>query len=219
MATDYTNITLGVACKAVQAYNAGDYAGGLKNPDLDRRALALFADGLATSADAVQEQVRFIGVDYGGAAGFKAAYSLVPAIAADIWAVRERYQSQVSTAAPIMQAPHPLELIEALYSPFIKEIHGKRNWLVWATKFWHFLNSSAFPVLDSRVDDFFRTRGRSQSAEKYRFVSARFRDFASAHQDWLPALRKVDGGLAWSDNKLWDKMCYGIADLDSNEQR
>lgn len=215
MGIDFENITLAVARQAVQAYNAGLYGGGIKNPDLDQRARALFAHGLATSREGIHEQVRFIGVDYGGAAGFKAAYSLVPAIAADIFAVRDRYVAAATSAPSLKQAPVQIQIVKDLYAPFVKELHGKRNWLVWATKFWHFLNPDAFPVLDSRVDDFFRTRGRSQSPSKYVFVCGRFRDFSESHRDWLPELKKADGGLAWSDNKLWDKMCYGLKELES----
>jgi len=215
MAPDFESITLPVAVQAVQAYNAGLYAGGMKNPDLDRRARAVFAQGLASTPDGVLEQVRFIGVDYGGAAGFKAAYSLVPAIAADIFAARDRYGAAARAVPPLLRAAVQVQVVEELYAPFVKELHGKRNWLVWATKFWHFLNPDAFPVLDSRVDDFFRTGGRSQSPSKYVFVCGRFRDFSVAHHAWLPELRKADGGLAWSETKLWDKVCYGLKELES----
>jgi hypothetical protein len=42
------------------------------------------------------------------------------------------------------------------------------------------------------------------------------------HEDWLPQLRQADGGVdgevdgtpVCSDNKLWDKMIYGLGDLD-----
>lgn len=213
MPVDYRTITLDVAVRAVQAYNSGCYAGGIKNPDLDRRALQLFANGLAGSLDGVLEQVRFIGVDYGGAAGFRAAYSLAPAIARDIHVVRDRYAALATGAPPIVQVPSSVEVITELYAPFVKPLHGRRNWQVWAAKFWHFLNPEAFPVEDSRVDHFFRLSGRPHSPQKYVLLSHRFREFALAHHDWLPPLRAADGGHAWCDNKLWDKVCYGVVEL------
>ena len=50
----------------------------------------------------------------------------------------------------------------------------------------------------------------------------KFRTFVLSHQDWLPHLweadgrvdGEVDGKPLCSDNKLWDKMCMGLIDLD-----
>ena len=133
MTIDYTNITLETAQESVRAYNDGCYSGGVKNPELDRQALALFEGGLGCSAKQVHEQVRFIGIDYGGAAGFKAARSLAPTIADGIWAVRDHYNAVAKAASPVLQGPHPNSVIGELFTPFVKEIHGKRNWLVWAS--------------------------------------------------------------------------------------
>jgi len=213
MAINCKNITLEIAKKAVQAYNSGCY-GRFKNPELDDLARGLFCGGLATSKEGILKQVRFIGIDYGGVAGFKMAVSLVSAIADDIFKARDRYASLVEGAPPILNGQIPKGTIEELYAPFIKELHDKRNWLVWATKFWHFLKPEAFPILDSRVAKFFSIPDRLQGVDKYVYFCDRFRDFALSHRDWLPALREVDGGLAWCDNKLWDKVCYGIQDLD-----
>jgi hypothetical protein len=210
---DYTNITLDIACRAVEAYNSGCYAGGIKNPDLDRRARELFASGLAQSLADIQDQVHFIGVDYGGTAGFKAAYSLAPAIARDIYAIRDRYATIAESAPPLVQLPSPIEVITELFAPFVKPLHSKNNWQVWATKFWHFLNPEAFPIEDSRVDNFFRIFARANSPDKYVFLCCRFRKFVMVHQHWITPLREVDGGRAWCDNKLWDKVCYGLGEL------
>jgi hypothetical protein len=44
----------------------------------------------------------------------------------------------------------------------------------------------------------------------------RFRDFVLSHQGWLPDLRRVDGDvdgeIPCADNKLWDKMFYGLGE-------
>jgi hypothetical protein len=104
--------------------------------------------------------------------------------------------------------------VEILYRPFVKPLYGKSNWLVWATKFWHFLNPDAFPIEDSRVDTFL-VIDRSNSVNGYLSFCNKFREFSLSRQDWLPELRQVDGGLAWCDNKLWDKVFYGFGDMNS----
>jgi len=208
--TTYRTITLQIAETAVKAYNGGTY-GCLKNPDLDQQARDMFADGLGSSSGKIGRQVEFIGRDYGGAAGFKAAYSLVPDITRDIIANREQYEEAAIAALPILSQVPSRDTIEILYRPFVKTLHGKSNWQVWATKFWHFLNPDAFPIEDSRVDKFF-VLSDVNSVDKYLKFLNRFREFSLSHQEWLPQLRQVDGGLAWCDNKLWDKMCYGLAE-------
>jgi hypothetical protein len=89
--TTYKTITLDRARLAVKVYNEGMY-GCIKNPDLDERARVIFAGGLGKTTSEIEQQVRFIGEDYGGAAGFKAAYSLTPKIARDIAANRAQFE-------------------------------------------------------------------------------------------------------------------------------
>jgi hypothetical protein len=217
VATTWKTITLERAKSAVKAYNEGVY-GCLKNPDLDRQARDMFADGLGSSCSKIERQVEFIGRDYGGAAGFKAAFVLAPDIARDIFANRDRYVQAARSALPILTKVPSRDTIEILYDPFVKPLHGKSNWQVWGTKFWHFLNPDAFPIEDSRVDTFFALTDLN-SVDKYLKFLNRFRGFVLAHQSWLPELRQVDGGDAWSDTKLWDKMCYGLVDLNSPPAR
>jgi hypothetical protein len=208
--TTYRTITLEVAGYAIKAYNDGTY-GCLKNPELDRQARDMFADGLGSASDKIGRQVEFIGRDYGGAAGFKAAYALAPDITRDIVANREQFEQAALSALPILTQVPSRDTIEILYRPFVKPLHRKSNWQVWGTKFWHFLNPDAFPVEDSLVNKFFVLRDPN-SVEKYLKFLNRFREFALFHQEWLAHLRQVDGGLAWCDNKLWDKMCYGLGE-------
>jgi hypothetical protein len=203
-------ITLEAAGRAINAYN-DEKNRGLANPDIDRQARELFADGLGSTSDEIQRQVDFIGDVYGGAAGFNAALRLVPDIARDIFANREQYEQAALSALPIMSQLPSLDAIETLYRPFVQPLFGRSNWQVWGTKFWHFLNPEAFPIEDSRVNRFFGINDPN-SVDKYLKFLGRFREFALSHQDWLPHLRQVDGGLAWCDNKLWDKMCYGLGD-------
>jgi hypothetical protein len=212
--TTYRNITLERAKLAVKVYNEGMY-GCVKNPDLDERARVMFEDGLGRADADIERQVRFIGEDYGGAAGFKAAYSLTPLIARDIATNRAQYEQAVISAQPIlMQVPRRAS-VNILYAPFVKPLHNKSNWQVWFSKFCFWLNQRAFPMEDSRVNDFFLLTDLN-SVDKYLKFADRFRDFALRHEEWVPELRKVDDGSdsqPCSDNKLWDKMCYGLADL------
>ncbi len=216
-ATTCHTVTLDRACLAVRVYNEGIY-GVLKNADLDDRAREMFGAGLGKSSAKILQQVEFIGRDYGGAAGFKAAYALIPEITRDIVANREEFERAASSALPLMTQIPNRNNIEILYRPFVKPLHGKRNWQVWATKFWHFLNPNAFPIEDSRVDRFFALND-SNSVDKYMRFLSKFRDFAQAHWEWIPELRKIDGNadkIPCSENKLWDKMYYGLGDLEKN---
>jgi hypothetical protein len=181
--------------KLFRAYNNDSNYSASKRLDLDRRARQLFTNGLAPTHDGILEQVNFIGKDYGGVAGFKAALPLAPAIAADIYAVRDRYSDLTKSAPPLRQTPSSLKVISELLVPFLKPLHGKSKWQTWAAKFWHFLNSDAFPVEDSRVDKFFSIV-QTNSPQKYITLLERFREFDSTHQRWLPQLRKADSGHA-----------------------
>jgi hypothetical protein len=210
MATTWKTITLENAKSAIKLYNDGTY-GCLKNPDLDQQALGMFADGLGSTAGKILRQVEFIGREYGGVAGFPSAIKLAESIASDIFKNREEYEKAAYAALPILSEVPSRNTIEILYGPFIKALQGKKNWQVWGSKFWHFLNPNAFPIEDSRVDKFFVLTDLN-SVDKYLKFLNRFREFALSHQGWLPELRQVDGGLAWCDNKLWDKMCYGLGE-------
>src|SRR5271156_2194856 len=119
MVATYRTITLQIAESAIKAYNDGTY-GCLKNPELDRQALDMFADGLGSSSGKIERQVEFIGRDYGGAAGFKAAYSLAPDITRDIVANREQYEQAAVSALPILSQVPGRDTLEILYRPFVK---------------------------------------------------------------------------------------------------
>jgi hypothetical protein len=215
--TSWKTVTLETAKQGLRAYNEG-VDGCIKGADLDDRAAVLFARGLGTTREEILNQVQFIGRDYGGVAGFPSALSLAEQISLDIFAIREQYDQTVRSAAPLLERLPSGAIVELLYAPFIKPLHGKRNWLVWASKFWHFLNPSAFPIIDSRVESFFGVN-MSASAQKYHFFADRLRSFIHAHQSWLPELRAVDGGDAQSELKLWDKIFYGLEDLYKAKER
>jgi hypothetical protein len=212
---DYTNATLRDAEDAVRRYNAGHYAkAGLPNIALDELAQGLFANGLGTTLERLTNQVTFIGKEYGGVAAFPVALTLAPAMARDVFATRSSYDLTVCGVPPLRQAPASRATLQVLYAPFVRELHGKKNWLTWASKFWHFLNADAFPIEDSTVDKFFRLYNLSVSLDKYEQLLKQHAHFSVAHEEWLPRLRAVDGGHAWNDVKLWDKAFYGIAEIN-----
>jgi hypothetical protein len=217
--TTYRTITLDRAKLAVKVYNEGMY-GCVKNPDLDQRARVMFAVGLGKTLSEIELQVYFIGKDYGGVAGRPAALAFAPDVARDIAANREQFEQAVCSAQPILIQVPRRSAVAILYAPFVKPLVDRnrvtRNWQVWGTKFWFWLNQRAFPMEDSRVNEFFLITDEN-SVDKYLKFAERFRDFVVRHQDWVPELRKVDDGSdsqPCSDNKLWDKMCYGLADLE-----
>jgi hypothetical protein len=210
--------TLADAERAIDIYNHGLY-GCVKNPDLDERARRMFAEGLGLTRGKILEQVEFIGKDYGGVAGRPAALTLAPAIAGEIFQKRTEYEQAAVAAPNILSGIPGRNTIEILYRPFVQRLVDKNgrvssNWLVWAAKFWHHLNRDAFPVEDSRVDDFF-ILDESVSVDKYMKLLKLFRDFVLAHQAWLPKMREVDAGadeIPCADNKLWDKVFYGLGE-------
>jgi hypothetical protein len=204
-------ISLEQALAGVRAYNCGFYR-GVSNTDLDSQARQQFASGLGVTLSEIREQVNFIGDDYGGAAGFQKALTLVPNIAEAIFTSRASFAKNASDAPHVLRGSVSRESLLVLYQPFVTApLHGKRNWHVWATKFWHFLNPDAFPIEDSRVDIFFGLRGRDASVKKYEEFLCRYRRFVSERRDWVPRLQEADQGLAWCENKLWDKVFYEAA--------
>jgi hypothetical protein len=221
-ATTCQTVILDRACCAVEVYNRGLDGRGVPNADLDIRALKMFSNGLGSNEQEIKQQVEFIGKDYRGIAAYQAAYALIPDIAHDIFANRDQYEQEARSAPDILTQIANRNAIKILYRPFERDFQGKRNWKVWAAKFWHHLNPRAFPIRDSRVDAFFLLPS-SNPIDEYLELLQRFRAFVMSHQEWLPQLRQVDGDVdgqvdgvpLCSDNKLWDKMCYGLVDLDN----
>jgi hypothetical protein len=212
--TTYLSVTLNRAIQAVKAYNEECYS-RVKNPDLDKRAHEKFTKGLGSTITEIEDQVTFIGDDYGGVAGRPAAIKLAPAIACAIFKNRYAYAQTANTASPILVQPPSQDATKILFDPFVQPLVDKngretKNWLVWATKFWHHLNPPTFPIEDGRVDDFFVLKTYTSPVDRYTRLSNRFRDFVISHHEWLPHLRDADGGIdgevdgkpVCSDNKL-----------------
>ena len=83
----------------------------------------------------------------------------------------------------------------------------------WASKFWHFLNPEAFAIADRRVVTFFGLGGHPNSPDKYVSLLGLFRDFAAENRTWVKPLCVADENHAWCENKLWDKVFFGVVDI------
>jgi hypothetical protein len=221
--TNYKTITLDKAKRAVAAYNNGTYFRCRKNVDIDLKGRDLFQHGLGFTRDQMLEQLEFIGLDYGGVRAHRKALTLAPAIATDILADRANYANALTSTAPILVQLPSRNIIDVLFRPFKKRLLAKgrtwNNWLVWATKFWHFPNPGAFPIEDGRADEFFLIGSAKDPVDKYLAFADRFRDFVLSHRSWLPALRQADCGTQCSDNKLWDKIWYGLGELEPKKRK
>lgn len=210
-------IALPEAITAISAYNNGVYGKtGRKNIDIDNDARQRFSGGLGETLPEIKGQVRFIGQDYGGTANTLAGQLLPARIGQDIYSVRDEYAARISSALPLINIVPDQKLIELLFQPFeqiLESPNGKRvwkNWLTWGTKFWHFLNPDAFPILDSRAKKFFSVTTHVNVLQTYREYMEVYRASMMHHQNWFPRLRQIDGGLAWNDVKLWDKVAYEV---------
>ena len=133
----------------IDEYNRGTYR-GRRNVDLDRHGYKLFGQGLPSRVEQIQDLVKFIGEDYGGAQarflpkGFSVESN---SIATAIALVAEKYQSLVRAQDPLrISVPRP-DVLQELLKPFF----ATKLWLVWASKFLHFLAPETFAVYDSRA--------------------------------------------------------------------
>jgi hypothetical protein len=210
----FRNITLDDALKAVNRYNY-DSNGCIKDADLDIRARRMFAGGLGRGVEKIAEQLEFIRKDYKGATRAPGGRELSLKIAQQIYGNRANYVEALQKWD--LSAPRR-DVLAVLYDPFKEPAHRRdgvkiENWLVWGTKFWHHLKPDAFPIEDSRVDTFFQIDDYA-SVDKYMNLLPRLRKFVLEHQAWIPRMREVDGDIdgptPCSENKLWDKMFYGL---------
>lgn len=136
-------------------------------------------------------------------------------IARRIWENRANYEVAIRR----WDFDSPLrDILAVLYDPFREPAYRRdgiqiENWLVWGTKFRHHLKPDASPIQDSRVDTFFQS-DEPASVDKYMNFLSRFRAFVVEKRRWLPQMREVDGEVdgpnPCSENKLWDKMIYGL---------
>jgi hypothetical protein len=202
------------ALAAIKAYNKGLDRKRRRNIDVDSEARRTFGSGLGTSLLEIETQVRFIGDDYGGVAGIRKALELSGRIAQAIFSNREKFLAAAQNNTPLKDKIPNRNSFEILFAPFQQELKLKdrlyKNWLVWATKFGHFLNANTFPIMDRFVADFTGLRSQANSVEKYMELMRRLQVYIVARDSWLPAMRIADNGYAWSDLKLWDKVIYQI---------
>jgi hypothetical protein len=74
--TNYLTLKLEGAKRAIEAYNSAVYFGCRTNTDIDENGCELFQQGLGATYDQILEQLKFIGIDYGGVRAHPAAIRL-----------------------------------------------------------------------------------------------------------------------------------------------
>jgi hypothetical protein len=212
----YLNVTFADAENAIKAYNSEIYVKtGRKNVDIDAEGIDKFKTGLGMTLSTIEEQIRWIGKDYGGTAFMLALTRLPSIIANDIYSMRAEYVRKISSSEPLIHHIPDRSVVVSLYRPFIQVLQtpaGKqmKNWMTWATKFWHFLNPNVFPIMDSHAKKFFKIPSNIEVVDAYMELLRRLHQLLIERFDWLTQLRQADKGHAGSDIKLWDKVAYQL---------
>lgn len=193
-------------CKRrIDQYNADSYR-GRPNIELDRHGYGLFARGLPDDSHQLTEMVRFIGEDYGGAqdrflpAGY-AAESV--RIAQQIQPLVVDYQRRVTSQRPLRDRVPQLDDLAFLLVPF----HATKKWLVWASKFLHFLAPQTFAILDSRAENTLGFKRTGDSPRDYFRFLKEVRRVLHDEADLLRALGDYDPEPS-PELKVLDKVLY-----------
>jgi len=152
MGKRFTEISQNDAEEAIFDYNSGKDSFGKKNVDVDKEARAIFDGGLGQTLDEIKHQVEFIGNNYEGLKYFKnnEGHKISLKISKAIYNFRNVFTSSIKKYDNY-EALDINYIWDDIFYPFSKgNIGGKNDYKVWATKFWHFLNPSTFPIMDSR---------------------------------------------------------------------
>jgi hypothetical protein len=196
------------AIRAVEAYNCGRY-NGRPNVEIDREGYSRFSGGLSRDHDALTEQLRFIGEDYGGAQLRFLPHSIrdeAALIASQLAPVLDHFTAIV-TAQSLLTGGVPSETdMIFLFTPFA----ATKKWGVWACKTLHFLRPATFPVLDSRAKKALGVASLGGSPVEYRRFCTLFRDALANNDETLEAAAEVDAGASPTELKLLDKILYEI---------
>lgn len=203
----YQNVTKEKAETAIRCYNIGRYR-GRSNLELDSEGARMFEGGLRETEDGIREQVSWTGKEYGGSGNIHATRDLPSPIAHSIFAIRAEYDRQLLSAPILVDELFTRTLISTLFVPFQKQFGKARNWMTWATKFWHFLRPDSFPIMDSRAKRFFEIRANPDPINQYIQLAQLVQHTLQDKNDWLPMLRQTDEGQTESDIKLWDKVAF-----------
>jgi len=153
------------ALSMIDAYNCGQYL-GRRNTDLDGEGYARLSAGLPRDVETLVDDLVFVGRNYAGA-----RESLLPdsleaesrRIAAKIVEYRDGYERALRSLEPLSTRVPDLTTTEILLAPF----HASRSWLVWGTKFLHFLAPDTFPMLDHVVERALGMRRTGYTAHHY----------------------------------------------------
>jgi len=217
MRSSYMSVTLTQAVAAIRTYNSGIYGRNKRlNIELDAEGYSIFEGGLGSTVETITEQVRWIGQDYGGTGNVLAGRKLPELIAESIFSCRDEYIELLSSIPSLVEDFHFSMQTNRLYPPFQRKFispnSGKvsKNWMTWATKFWHFLKPHSFPIMDSRSKRFFEISSNKLPCDQYTMLLEQVHKILFLKEGWLPKLRESDSGYAPSDIKLWDKIAYEL---------
>jgi hypothetical protein len=201
-----SQISSRIATKCVQQYNASSYR-GRSNIMLDREAYDLFKDGLSRNAGRCEDQIAFVGEQYGGAQErFGSIRKEAALIASNIYPILDRWLQIVGHAKPLVQAVPDQTILDFLFSPFV----GTKQWPVWASKTLHFLRPEVFPILDSQAKKPLGLKNLANSSRGYRQFCFAFRNILLANSGALTSARVADAGESPSDIKLLDKILFQL---------
>ena len=215
MKATYKTLSLQQALSAIRSYNKGTYGRSDRlNIDIDNEGKVLFKSGLSSNRERLTQQIAWVGKDYGGSAHTIARSVLPSKIADTILENFTSYTSLINKQQPLHVAIPSTTDIQVLYHPFKQRVQTKKrtleNWMVWATKVWHFINPEAFQIMDSRAKKFYQINTSSDIVAQYLQLQVNARSLILKNQGWLQQMKSVDEGLSWSDLKLWDKVAYEI---------
>lgn len=216
------DLTAAQACAAVRRYNSETYTTKrgqrVRNVELDDR-LRVLLHRLGRTERELSEQLEAIALDYNAVRTKRMGLELSSRIARDLVAYRQVYESEVAAARDL--AAMRADDFELLFRPFQQEYHSPvrtfRNWGVWVSKFLHFLNPAAFPILDTRVSAALLGHHPTSNARGYARFRDAFRTFTVTRAAWIPELRTAEhesrAGQALTsgsphDNKIWDMVFF-----------
>lgn len=190
----------------IDKYNQDSYR-GRRNVELDRAGYRMFESASGRSDLAMlAEFVRFAGEDYGGAQARFLDGGYVPEserIARAMHPSFGEYFALARAQPPLTERVPTRETLARLAAPF----DASKFWIVWASKFLHFLAPDTFPILDSRAEAALGLRRGSDPVRYYEDFSMRIRDVLVRNCGVLQQLCEHDVERA-PVLKVLDKVLY-----------
>ncbi len=223
MAKRYDEISSADAEQAIRDYNEGIYSRtGKRNVDIDAEGRDIFNNGIGTTKEEIRRQIYWIKRDYGGVVGEvpQEDYThLVDVIYGNLPSYKKALYMYMDINDLLVN-----KVWNILFDPFQSKKVVSKKYLVWSTKFLHFLNPETFPILDWNAARFYgliRIRNnahvskygkKSLNKEDYILCVSVIREILSGGLNWFDynKLCRVDGRHYQSDIKLIDKIAYQL---------